>query len=145
MPQESPAKLLYHLLAVVGKSFPQYLRYSRPYIPAGWEGVTESLQTIMRDQDVFADRIAHMIGDFGFPVRRGEFPMSFTDSHDLGIAYQITVAIEYQRQDIETIGRIVSQLQFFPAAKSLAEEALGMAKGHLDTLQELATLQAVVS
>lgn len=145
MPQESPAKLLYQLLAVVGKSFPQYLQYSRPYIPAGREGVMETLQTIVHNQDGFAERISRMIADLGYPVRRGEFPMAFTDSHDLGIDYQIAAAIEYQQQDIESIGRIVSQLQFFPAAKALAEEALGLAKGHLDTLQELATPQVAVS
>jgi hypothetical protein len=144
MPQESPANLLNHLLAVVGKSFPQYLRYSRPYLPLGREGVMEIVQTIVHDQDVFTDRIREMVNDLGYPVQRGEFPMAFTDTHDLGIDYQLTVAIEYQEQDIETIGRIVSQLQLVPAAKALAEEALGMAKGHLDTLQELAVPQVAL-
>jgi hypothetical protein len=129
--------LLAQLLGIVAKSFPQYLRYSRPYVPPGRENVMETLETIANDQDVLADRISHMITEVGGPVRTGEFPMEYTDTHDLGIEYQIASAIEYQEQDIESIEQLVGQLAPFPAAKSLAEESLGMAKGHLESLQEL--------
>jgi hypothetical protein len=95
------------------------------------------LEAIANDQDVLADRISSMITDAGAPLRTGEFPMEYTDTHDLGIDYQIDSAIEYQHQDIDSIENLVAQLAPFPAAKSLAEEALGMAKGHLESLQEL--------
>jgi hypothetical protein len=127
---------LAQLLGIVAKSFPQYLRYSRPYVPPGRENVMETLEGIANDQDVLADRISHMITEAGAPLRTGEFPMEYTDTHDLGIDYQIGSAIEYQRQDIDSIEHIVGQLTAFPAAKSLAEEALGMAKGHLESLEE---------
>jgi hypothetical protein len=137
MTQASLYPLLSQLLAIVSKSFPQYLRYSRPYVPPGRENVMETLESIAIDQDVLADRIGQMITDVGGPLRTGEFPMEYTDTHDLGIEYQIASAIEYQQQDIDSILQLVGQLQPFPAAKSLAEEALGMAKGHLEALQEL--------
>ncbi|MCH8840898.1 MAG: hypothetical protein IH831_09560 [Planctomycetes bacterium] len=71
-------------------------------------------------------------------IRTGEFPMEFTDMHDLGIDYLVNVAIAYQQQDIDAIGRLIEDLQSAPAAKSLAEESLGMAKGHLESLRDLA-------
>jgi hypothetical protein len=137
MNQATLYPLLAQLLGIVAKSFPQYLRYSRPYVPPGRENVLETLQAIANDQDVLADRISHMITEAGAPLRTGEFPMEYTDTHDLGIDYQIDSAIEYQRQDIESIEHLIGKLAPFPAAKSLAEEALGMAKGHLESLDEL--------
>lgn len=129
--------LLTQLLGIVAKSFPQYLRYSRPYVPPGRENVMETLEGIANDQDVLADRISQMITDVGAPLRTGEFPMEYTDTHDLGIDYQISAAVEYQQQDIDSIRQIVDGLGDFPAAKALAEETLGMAKGHLESLEEL--------
>lgn len=129
--------LLAQLMAIVAKSFPQYLRYSRPYVPPGRENVMETLEQIASDQDVLTDRIGHMLTELGAPLRTGEFPMEYTDTHDLGIEYQLGSAIEYQQQDIQSIEKLIGELQPFPAAKTLAEEALGMAKGHLEALQEL--------
>lgn len=129
--------LLTQLLAIVSKSFPQYLRYSRFYVPPGRENVVETLEAIAADQDVLAERIGHMITEAEAPLRTGEFPMEYTDTHDLGIDYQLTAAIEYQQQDIASIERLIDQLAPFAAARSLAEEALGMAKGHLESLLEV--------
>ena len=78
-----------------------------------------------------------MLVDAEAPTRSGEFPMDYTDKHDLGIDFLINSAIEYQQQDIVSIDNLVEKLQVAPAAKALAQEALGMAKGHLDSLQEL--------
>lgn len=128
---------LNRLLATVVRSFPQYMQYSRPYVPPGRENVVETFAAIATDQDGMADRINQLLVDAEAPVRTGEFPMEFTDMHDLGIDFLVNVAIAYQQQDVVTIGQLVEQLQSAPAAKSLAEEALGMAKGHLESLQEL--------
>jgi hypothetical protein len=129
--------LLSQLLGLVAKSFPQYLRYSRPYVPAGRENVMETLEAIAADQDVLADRISHIITEAGAPLRTGEFPMEYTDTHDLGIDYQLASAIDYQQQDIASVEQLIDELAPFPAVKSLAEETLGMAKGHLESLQDL--------
>jgi hypothetical protein len=142
MNQATLYPLLTQLLGILARSFPQYIRYSRPYVPPGSENTVETLQSIANDQDVLADRVRHMLTDAGAPLRSGEFPMEYTDTHDLGIDYQIHAAVEYQQQDIESIQVLIGQLQAFPAAKSLAEEALGMAKGHLESLQELDEVSA---
>jgi hypothetical protein len=83
-----------------------------------------------------------MLTEIGAPLRSGEFPMEYTDTHDLGIEYQLTSAVDYQQQDIATIQQLIGELQPFPVAKTLAEEALGMAKGHLEALQELVSQPA---
>lgn len=137
MNQATLYPLLIRLMALVSKSFPQYLRYSRPYVPAGREDVLDVFEGIAVDQDVLADRIGRIITETGAPLRTGEFPMEYTDTHDLGIDYQIASAIDYQHQDIAALEWLVEQLAPYPAARSLAEEALGMAKGHLATLLEL--------
>ena len=129
--------LLNRLLGVIGKSFVQYLRYSRPYIPPGRDSVMETFESIVTDQDALVDRISQMLVDAQAPVRAGEFPMEYTDVHDLGIDFLVNAAVEYQRQDIGAIESLVEQLRSAPAAKALAEEALGMAKGHLESLREL--------
>jgi hypothetical protein len=137
MSQPSTTDVLNRLLAIVVRSFPQYMQYSRPYVPPGREPMFETLQSIATDQNGLADRISALIINAQAPLRSGEFPMEFTDMHDLGIDYLVNAAIAYQQQDIETIGQLVDDLQAAPEAKSLAEETLGMAKGHLESLQEL--------
>lgn len=128
---------LSQLLWLMSKSFPQYVRYSRPYIPSGREMEFETLVGIAADQDILAERVSQLLMDAGAPLRSGEFPMEYTDTHDLGIDYQVRSAIEYQEQDIATLEQIIKELEPFPMARPLAEEALGMAKGHLEALHEL--------
>ena len=129
--------VLNRLLAIHERSFVQYLEYARPYVPPGREDLLEALEAMDRDQDVLAGRISHMIIDAGALPRSGEFPMEFTDMHDLAVDFLLQAAVRYQEYDVAAIQEIVDRLQAEPAARAMAEEALGMAKGHLDTLREL--------
>jgi hypothetical protein len=134
--------LLNRLLAIHERSFVQYLGYARPYVPPGREELVDALAAMDHDQDVMAGRISHMIIDGGALPRSGEFPMEFTDMHDLSVDFLLRAAVRYQEYDVEAIADIVGRLSTEPAAKAVAEEALGMAKGHLDTLRELAASKA---
>ena len=129
--------LLNRLLAIQLKSFPQYLRWSRPYVRAGREETLDALTAVAKDQDSIAGRVSAMIVDAGYLPRHGEFPMEFTDMHDLGIDFLLNAAVAYQEQDVEAIAGLVERLQTSPPGRAIAEEALGMAKGHLETLREL--------
>ena len=133
---------LNRLLAIHCKSFPQYMRWSRPHVPAGRGEELESVEAIALDQDAMGDRISRMIIDGHALPRSGEFPMEFTDLHDLDVDYCLRLAAKYQEQDVATIQGLVERLQTAPSAKAIAEEALGMAKGHLDTLRELSHANA---
>ncbi len=144
MNQDSSTLLLNRLLANLSRSFPQYLQFSRPHIPNGRNNCADTFAEIAADQNVLADRVSQMLIDTHAPIRTGEFPMGFTDKHDLGIDYLVQAALAYQQQDIEAISQLVEQLQTAPAAKSLAEEVLGLAKGHLDLLRELASADLAV-
>jgi hypothetical protein len=145
MSQPSTIHLLNRLLGIVSRSFLQYLKFSQPYVPPGRKEVLEVLETMVTDQNSMADRISQMVMDQKELARTGEFPMEFTDLHDLDIDFLIDRAMVYQRQDIELVGQLLHQLQLSPAAKSLAEETLGMAKGHLQSLQELVQEQTADS
>ncbi len=133
---------LNRLLGLLCRSFPQYVRWSRPHIPPGRSDVLETIEAIVDDQDGLAERVSQAIYDLGALPHTGEFPMEFTDSHDLDIDFVLNLAAHYQEQDVEAIAAIAESLQTLPSARALTEEALGMAKGHLESLRELLTSPA---
>ena len=140
MPATSPDTIdvLNRVLVRLQRSFPHYLAWARPYIPHGREKVMETLREIVSCQDMLAERIGQFIFESGGLPDAGRFPIEFTDTHDLDIEFLLREAIGYQNEDIEGLQECVEQLRIAPAAQSLAAEALGMAKGHLQSLEELA-------
>ena len=137
MPSPDTIEVLNRVLATLRRSFPQYLKYARPYIPAGRENVMETIEEITSGHDKLAARVAEHIFESGALPDYGKFPIEFTDTHDLEIDFLIEEAIGYQKQDIADLTQCVDELRLSPAAQSLAAEALGMAKGHLESLEEL--------
>jgi hypothetical protein len=138
MPSSDTTEILNRVLVLVTRSFPQYLRYARPYVPLGRENVLGTIHEIVNAQDRLAERIGRYIFESGGLPDPGRFPIELTDTHDLAIDFLIREAIGYQRKDIANLQQCVDALRFAPAAQSLAAEALGMAKGHLQSLEELA-------
>jgi hypothetical protein len=137
MPSADTIDVLNRVLAILERSFPQYLQYARPYIPAGREDVMETIADIVSGQKALADRVCEMINESGALPDTGKFPIEYTDTHDLSIDFLIDQAIGYQKQDIAELAECADALNLSPAAQSLAAEALGMAKGHLESLEEL--------
>jgi hypothetical protein len=137
MPSPDTIEILNRVLVLVTRSYAQYLRYARPYIPAGREDVLETIREIVTAQEMLAERIGRYILESGGLPDPGRFPIELTDTHDLAIDFLVREAIRYQRQDIANLQQCVDALRLAPAAQSLAAEALGMAKGHLESLQEL--------
>jgi hypothetical protein len=131
--------VLNRVLVILRSSFPQYLQYSRPYIPEGRENVMETVEEIVAGQNGLIARLSEQVFESGGLPDKGEFPIEFTDTHDLGIGYQVRAAIGYQKQDIADVAECVDDLRLVPGAQALAAEALGMAKGHLESLEELNT------
>jgi hypothetical protein len=131
-------EVLNRVLAILERSFTQYLRYARPYVPPGREDIAQTLGEIVAGQDALAARITQMVSEAGGLPDNGDFPIEYTDSHDLSIDFLLQEAIAGQRQDIVDLSHCVEALRLAPAAQSLASEALGMGKGNLETLEELA-------
>jgi hypothetical protein len=140
MRRASTIDVLNQLLVLHHRSLPMYLSYAVPWSssePNGTQKVSDALDRLVEDQKLYSGRIADAILDRGGRIESGGFPMEFTDLHLLSLDFLLREMIRYLRRDIETIQRCVDLLDD-PAAKDLAEEALGNAKGHLDTLEELA-------
>ncbi len=136
-PKTSPVPVLNRLLVLHHRSLPQYLCSATPWSTARDSRTIQVLREIADDQRWIADQLGAMIlAEHGRP-HMGEYPMSFTGLHDLSLQYLMGEVAARQRKEIETIQECVAQLSDAPAAKALAENALGAAKGHLQNLDEL--------
>jgi predicted outer membrane protein len=137
MNQPETIAVLNRLHVLHGRSLPVYLADARPWTHRGNETAAETLAHVVADQKNMAERIGSLIIELGGAVDRGRFPMRFTDLHDLSLDYLLDQIVEHQRRIVAQIERGVERLARHPQARSLAEEALGMARGHLESLDEL--------
>ena len=120
------------------RSLTVYLQYAPPWLEKGDEEVTTVLKQIVRDQEAMVDRIGAMIQSAGEDVDPGEFPISFASLHDLSLEYLVSLMIEGQREIISISEKAVSELAADAMAQAVAQEAVGAAKAHLDSLLEIA-------
>ena len=134
---EQTINVLNHLLAIHNRSLPVYLRSARPYAGRNGEEGLELLDAIADAHFAMVDRIGSMIIEMQGVVRYGEFPHRFADLHDLSLDYMLNQLVQLQQLDIQRIAKCVEWLDDAPRAKALAQEALGEAKAHLESLQEL--------
>ena len=136
MPRPDVGETLTRLLAVQFRSLPMYLADACPWLREKADlRITTALGNIAADQKHLCERIADYIYDHHGRVNTGEFPLSFTALHDLSMNYLLSQAVIMQRRLIQTIEQSVSELQDSPAARALAEESLGAARGHLEILE----------
>ena len=129
--------VLNRLVVIHHRSLAVYLSYASPTWHRGDERAKDVLRLISADQQQTVDRLGEMIVELNGIVQFGGFPMTFTSYHDLSFGFLLDKLIEHQKRDVATIRQCVSQLESAPVAKAVAEEALGAAKGHLDSLEEL--------
>ncbi|MEX0585888.1 MAG: hypothetical protein WD176_04550 [Pirellulales bacterium] len=124
------------LLAIHYRSLPMYLASARPWFPVGEECAAELLLHIAADHRHYVDRISDRLielGAEGADIDRGHFPTSFTDLHDLSLTYLLPLVIEHQRRDIAAIEDCAKRVP----DETLAQEASGAAKAHLEALEEV--------
>jgi hypothetical protein len=137
MPSSDTIDTLNRVLAILQRSFPQYMRWARPFIPPGRENIMQSIEIIAAGQDLLAERVSQQVFEAGGLPDRGDFPIEFTDTHDLDIDFLVAEAIDCLKQDIAELEQCVDALRLAPTAQSLASEALGLTKGHLELLEKL--------
>jgi bacterioferritin (cytochrome b1) len=135
---------LNRVLGAMLRSFPQYLRWSRPWVPPGHERVLAGLEKIVTEQDTLAERVFDAIDDLGGLPDTGEFPMDFTDTHDLAIDYMLREAVGYSQQDVAALEAVAANKNLAPQAEPLVAEGLNTAKRHLATLAGLVPAQPTV-
>ena len=124
------------------RSFAAYVYYAAPWIRKGFHGAADVLEVMGSEVERIADHLGEMILANSGEIIAGEFPIEFTGLHDLSVDYLLGVIIDHQEKDIAAIQECVHQLDANPLGQALAEEALGAAKGHLDSLQELVATQS---
>lgn len=129
--------VLNRLLALHSRSLPSYLASARPWFADNEQQAMTVLRHIAEDQELMVERLGTLIVDVGAVPAMGEFPMTFTDMHDLSMDYILPRLIEWVESDIDSIRQCVAALDGEPEAQALAEEALGAAQAHLDSLNEL--------
>jgi bacterioferritin (cytochrome b1) len=131
------------VLSTVLKSFPQYLRWSRPWVPPGHEQILNTLERIVVEQDAIADRVYEAIDELGGLPDTGDFPMEFTDTHDLAIDYMLREAVGYAKQDVAAL-ESAAATHLAPQAEPLVKDAVQVAKRQLASLEALVRPNPVV-
>ena len=128
--------LLDELVRLHRFSLIRYLRYADPW--AENREATEVLRRISDMQEVTAEKLESVILEYDGPLPVGDFPLEYTSFNDVALQYVLPKAIAYQRALVASLRQAVDQLDDEPRLQALVEEALGEAKGHLETLEELA-------
>ena len=139
---EHTVNVLNHLLAIHNRSLPVYLQSARPYVGQNGNEALSVVDSIAAAHFAKVDRIGEMIIELGGVIRYGEFPHRFADWHDLSFGFLLGKLVELQRLDIDRIGKCVEWLDDSPQAKAIAQESLGEAKAHLESLEELIVKQS---
>ena len=129
--------VLNQLMRLHSKSLVSYLNYASPTWHRGDEKAKTTLSVVTEQQSEMADRIGELVVGNGEVADRGAYPMLYTAFHDLSFEFLLAKLIEEQEDAVSTIESCVAQLPQEPRAYELAQEALGMAKGHLESLTEL--------
>ena len=137
MPQLPPLDVLNQVLVLHKRSLPMYLSYAPPRYPEDGKRYSATIDAVVADQKQTVDRLGKFIIEHHGAVQGGGFPMSYTGLHDLDFLYLLGRLIDAQRHDVRVLQRCASQLDHAPLAKALVDEALGAAKGHLESLEEL--------
>ncbi len=133
----STTDLLNRVLVVHNRSLPMYLHDATPWLQRKDKRVIETMQLIVRDHQQVVDRIGALITDHNGLVELGEYPLPFTAYNDVAFDWLLPILIERQQKMIHYLQQVADLLGLAPLAKSVVEETVGMAKAHLEMLQEL--------
>lgn len=129
--------VLNRLLGVHCQSLPTYLCSTVIWGERNDRRAADTLTQIAADQKYIADRIIGLIDRRQGQFNRGQ-TRDLTWLNDLSIDFLIKQTLDYQVRDAADIASCVEFLSADPEAKAIAEEALGMAKAHLESLEEVA-------
>ena len=130
-------QLVNQLISIHARSLPAYLSDAAPFVTAKHAYAKDVVEMIAADQSMTVDKLADYLIERNQPVKTGTFPIEFTGYHDLSIEFLLDDMLVRQKSEIEMIEGIVDALKSDPMIRPLAEEALGAAKGHLESIEEI--------
>lgn len=119
------------------RSLAQYLADSAPYAGPDAQRAVAALAHIIADQRQMAQRIGDYLVQRYDRIDTVGFPMEYTSLHDLALDFLLRKLLLVQRRDIRTLEGCVADAAEDQAARALCEEALGEARAHLESLEEL--------
>ncbi len=137
MRQIESSQRLMQLLLHQYRSLPVFLTEAVPWTHRGDERATSVLLDIVAGQRDLSNRIAAELEQRGWPLDVGEYPMDFLDLHFLSLDFLLQRLVENQQREVDSIARLCTEVNEDPVALDLAQEALGSAKGYLESLAEL--------
>ena len=70
----------------------------------------------------------------------GPYPLKFAALNDVSLEFFLREIIVHLKRDQKVIGECVAELAHVPAARSLAEEAYGNLRGHIELLEGVAAV-----
>ena len=132
----STIQTLNRLLALHASTLPAYLVSAPPHRGHGDERVWDAVRRICDDQALMTDKIADLVEELGGTPNMGEFPMEFTGMHDLSMDYMAREVLKRQKRETGLIEELSARLDPGSRAKALAQEALGAAKAHVESLDD---------
>jgi uncharacterized coiled-coil protein SlyX len=135
--QSKAIDALNRMLALHESSLPMYLAGVSTWVGPNGERVVAALNDIVADQQRVIERTVELLLDAAVPIRHGKYPMEFTDLHDLSVEFLIGRLVEQQREFLAAIKRYADDMSGDAEFAALAEEAIGLAQGHLESLEEL--------
>jgi len=137
MRQIESSQRLMQLLLHHYRSLPIFLTEAVPWTHRGDEQATNVLLDIVAGQRDLSNRIAAELEQRGWPLDMGEYPMDFLDLHFLSLDFLLQRLVDNQQREVDAIARLSAEVNEDPVAHDLAQEALGAAKGYLESLTEL--------
>lgn len=128
---------LERLLAVEYRSLAMYLADATGRSYEGDRRIAEAIDLIAADQRELSQRIGALLSERIGRVEVPAFPMDFTDTHFLALEHLLGELIARQKRSLAIVERCRELLADDPEGRTLAAEALGAKKAHLEMLEGL--------
>jgi len=137
MTKQATIDALNQLLAIHYRSLPMYLTEAVPWTHNGDERATAAVDDIVTSHHAIVVRLADEIQNRNGVVDPGDYPAEYTDLHFLSLDYLLIEILASLDINIQAIQECARQLEDDRVGKALAEESLGTARGHRQTIDEL--------
>jgi hypothetical protein len=143
MPTAIVPAILNRVLATLNRSFAMYLSYAMPYFSQRDDAARAVFENMVADQKNYVQKLGEMVLDKHGRADMGDFPMVYTDCHDLSLDYLIREMTKLHQLDLQVFEQAERDLSAVrdPVALALVQELLGNARGHLENLRQLVARQ----
>ena len=137
MHSNATREALTHLWIIHNYSLASYLAYAPPCWKDEDGAAAQVLHDVVADQRRMGDRIGTMVIGCDGDLKLGHFPSRFNTLHDLSAQFMWDELQRYQQRTIDAIEKLIPQFPRASIAEALAQECLGVAKAHLDSMREV--------